>query len=686
MDHIDIRKRAEELLSAIAGGEAEFRPGQWEAISEIVERRGRALVVQRTGWGKSAVYLIATRLIREMGGGPTLIVSPLLALMRNQIEMADRAGVRAATINSTNRDSWNEVMAGAASGDVDLLLISPERLNNSRFLETVFPSFTGSMGLLVVDEVHCISDWGHDFRPDYRRLGQIVQSLPTTVPVLGTTATANDRVVTDVASQLGANLTIQRGGLERESLALQVLDMPGQVDRLAWLAQHVPGLSGAGIVYCLTITDAYRVGRWLKSNGIEVEVYTGATEPEVRLGIEDRLTSNDLDVVVATSALGMGYDNPHIEFVIHFQSPGSPIGYYQQVGRAGRAVGHSLGILMSGSEDAEIQDYFIDSAFPSEDLTEAVIGSLRESGKKLTDLEREVNLSRGRLSGLLKILEVEGAVERDGSVWHRSDQAWSYPRERVEAVTADRKREQAAMLEYTRTERCLMEFLRSQLDDEHASPCGKCANCLGEPVIDPSVDDEVRARALAFLNRTEISIPPRKRWPVGVRWGNLSALGNAEGRALGYRGDPGHAKTAWLAIRDGIGFPSELVEAMARMVESWSPDPYPTWIAAIPNSGPTDRVSNFAERLSSRLGLEFVPAVKRVRERPPQSDMFNSASQLANVRGAFEIGAAPDGPVLLIDDLVDSRWTLTAVGHLLRTAGVPAVHPAVLIDASRGGV
>lgn len=340
---------------------------------------------------------------------------------------------------------------------------------------------------------------------------------------------------------------------------------------------------------------------------------------------------------------------------------------------------------MSGSEDREIQDYFIETAFPSEALTDVVLGSLVESGKKLTDLEREVNLSRGRLSGLLKILEVEGAVERDGSVWRRSDRPWSYPRERVEAVTADRRREQVAMVEYTRTDRCLMEFLRSQLDDEAAEPCGKCANCLGHPVVDPGIDVEIRARALAFLNRTEIPIAPRKRWPVGVRWGSLSALGNHEGRALGYRGDPGRAELAWRAIRKRIGFPAELVEAMAQMIEQWEPEPAPSWITAVPNAAETDRVSNFAERLASRLGLPFVPAVERVRDRPPQAEMFNSARRLENVRGAFEVSDAFPGPALLVDDMVDSRWTLTAVGHQLRAAGVDAVHPVVLIDASRGG-
>ncbi len=686
MTETSVEQRAQQLLNDIAGRPVDFRSGQWEAISEIVERSGRALVVQRTGWGKSAVYLIATRLIRERGGGPTLIVSPLLALMRNQIEMAERAGVQAATVNSTNRDRWDEIADRAIGGDIDLLLISPERLNNQAFLESTFPSFVNHMGLLVVDEVHCISDWGHDFRPDYRRLSQVVQSLPASVPVLGTTATANDRVVSDVAGQLGANLTIQRGTLERESLSLQVLDLPRQTDRMAWLAQHVPTLEGSGIVYCLTITDAYRVGRWLKSQGIEVEVYTGATDPDVRLGIEDRLTAGDLDVVVATSALGMGYDNPHITFVIHFQSPGSPIAYYQQVGRAGRAVGHSVGVLMSGAEDTDIQDYFIDSAFPSERLTDAVIGSLREAPKKLTELEREVNLGRGRLTGLLKILEVEGAITKDGSTWRRSQAPWSYPRERVTAVTEERRREQQAMQRYTETEACLMAFLRTELDDTGSTECGRCANCLGRHVAPIDIDPALSDAALEFMGRTSIVIEPRKRWPVGVKWGSLSQLGNEEGRALAYRGDPGAGAAAAQAIRQGIGFPAPLVDQTATLIEQWDPEARPAWVTAVPNSGVSDRTSDFAARLAERIGLPFAPAVVRVAERPPQSEMYNSAQQLANVRGAFEVHDPLPGAVLLVDDLVSSRWTITAVGHLLRTAGVDAVLPIALLDASRGGV
>ncbi|MFP5333286.1 MAG: DEAD/DEAH box helicase, partial [Acidimicrobiia bacterium] len=235
-----MKERAQQLLEAVAGKSARFREGQWEAIEEVAVHHGRALVVQRTGWGKSAVYLIATRLLRDQGRGPTVIVSPLLALMRNQIAMGERAGISAVTVNSTNRDDWEEIFGQIAADQIDLLLISPERLNNPVFLAEVFPRLSARMGLLVVDEAHCISDWGHDFRPDYRRLSRVVAALPPTVPVLGTTATANDRVVRDVAEQMGTGLAVFRGPLERESLRLEVIPMPNKAERLAWLAEALP--------------------------------------------------------------------------------------------------------------------------------------------------------------------------------------------------------------------------------------------------------------------------------------------------------------------------------------------------------------------------------------------------------------------------------------------------------------
>lgn len=675
-----MRDLATAHLHSIAGPDAEFRDGQWEAIEAIAVNHGRALVVQRTGWGKSAVYLIATRLLRDQGRGPTVIVSPLLALMRNQIAMAERVGISAVTVNSTNRDDWEEIFGQIAADEIDLLLISPERLNNPAFLADVFPRLSARMGLLVVDEAHCISDWGHDFRPDYRRLSRVVAALPPTVPVLGTTATANDRVVRDVAEQMGSGLAVFRGPLERESLRLDVIPMPNKAERLAWLAEALPNLPGAGIVYCLTIKDAERVGLWLRERGIEARTYTGETDPEIRLEIEDALSAGELKTVVATSALGMGYDNPFIEYVIHFQSPGSPVSYYQQVGRAGRAVPHAAGILLIGAEDREIQDYFINTAFPPEEQTSRVLGVLAEGPSTIRELESAVNIQRSKLTGLLKILEVEQAVYREGSRWHRSADGWDYPRQRVEGVLAERRRERDAMVDYAKTEDCLMQFLRHQLDDHTAEPCGRCARCTETSVLDITIAEDTRAAALEFLRRSHLPIEPRKQWPERTDLGKL--LTYEEGRALSAWGDPGWAESVRRAVFEETPFGDGLVDGIVSMIRAWDPQPSPTWVTAIPSSSDNDPVTDVARRIADKLSLPFVPAIRRVRQRPPQTTLQNSVQQFRNVLNAFTIESAPTGPVLVIDDMVDSRWTFTMIGHLLRAAGVEAVFPVALVDTS----
>src|SRR5215207_11453627 len=333
---LTLEDRGAALLAELAGPDAAFRPDQLEAVRDLVEDRARVLCVQRTGWGKSAVYFLATRLSRDEGAGPALIVSPLLALMRNQIAAAQRLGIRAHTINSTNRAAWDEVRQLLAADAVDLLLISPERLNNPQFRETMLPLFAERVGLLVVDEAHCISDWGHDFRPDYRRLAEMLERLPEGVAVLCTTATANDRVVADVADQLrlghAGALKTYRGPLGRDSLRLEVVELPAQPDRLAWLATHLPTLPGSGIVYTLTKRDADTVAEFLSGHGVPAEAYSGEVDTSRRIDVEERLLRNELKAVVATSALGMGYDKPDLGFVVHYQAPGSVISYYQQVG------------------------------------------------------------------------------------------------------------------------------------------------------------------------------------------------------------------------------------------------------------------------------------------------------------------------------------------------------------------
>jgi ATP-dependent DNA helicase RecQ len=689
----EFETRATAALRELVGSPtATFRDGQLEAIRALVEDHRRALVVQRTGWGKSAVYFVATRLLREDGAGPTVIVSPLLALMRNQIASGERGGIRSATINSDNRDAWDEIAAQLDRDEIDVLLVSPERFANPGFVADVLPKIAARVGLLVVDEVHCISDWGHDFRPDYRRIGRLLDLLPDGVPVLGTTATANDRVVDDIEAQFGEGLATIRGPLARPSLALDTRRIPSQPERLAWLATVIPELPGTGIVYCMTVADTDRVAGWLREQGIDAAAYSGQTDSQLRRVLEDRLLANDLEVLVATSALGMGYDKPDLAFVIHYQSPGSPIAYYQQVGRAGRALGHAHGILLSGYEDRDIQDYFIRSAFPPREQAEAVVGLLETNATdptrgegdgagwtKIGDIEQAVNIRRGRLTSMLKALEVEGAVQRNGFSYRRTREPWTYPAERIEHVTAQRRVEQRVMEEYLDSDRCLMELLGRVLDDPTAEPCGRCSRCTGERIeveLDPAL---VRA-AQEFLRRDPLVVEPRRMRAAGGRIPKDVQI--EAGRALCEWGDGGWGRLV-VEQRASGAFSDELVYALADVVGKWRVDARPTWVTFVPSTRAPGLVSSLAERLAQRLDLPLQPVFRKTRETPPQAEMQNSAQQYENVAGAFEIDAdVPDGAVILVDDLADSRWTLAVTGARLRKAGSGPVLPLVLAIGS----
>jgi len=686
--------RALTLLAQLAGADARFHPGQLEAIEALVDRRQRVLVVQRTGWGKSAVYFLATRLLRDQGGGPTLLVSPLLALMRNQISAAERIGLKAASLNSSNSDDWDAIEDSILSDGVDVLLISPERLNNERFRTKVLPHLVGAVGLLVIDEVHCISDWGHDFRPDYRRLARVLDRLPRNVPVLGCTATANDRVVRDVEEQLGDGAVEIKGPLHRASLELEVIDLPSQAERMAWLATEVPLLDGTGIIYCLTITDAQRVAAWLRSRGLNVLAYTGATEPGERLVAEDALLNNEIKALVATSALGMGYDKPDLGFVVHYQGPGSPIAYYQQVGRAGRSLDRARVVLLRGHEDADIQDYFIRTAFPPRDKAEQVIALLEAAGGpvKITEIEAEVNVRRGRLEAMLKILDAEGAVERVGSSWQRTLAPWAYDEERVERVTAARRAEQDAMARYGTDGTCLMRFLRQQLDDPAPEDCGQCSVCrtaAGSAPAPLEFDVDLVQAARTFLRSSPMVIEPRRQWPRDLEGvsGNIPAdLRLQDGRALSQYGDAGWGELVSQAHREARPYDDRLVVGAADLVRTtWRPDPPPQWVTCLPGSS-AGLLPEFAARLADHLGLPFLPAVSQVRSTDDQGYMENSAQQVRNVLGAFSVtGEVPSGPVLLLDEVVDSRWTLTVVGVALREAGSGPVLPLALAKAHGDG-
>lgn len=674
------------------GPGADFREGQWQAIEAIVRKRARVLVVQRTGWGKSLVYFLATKLLRDQGASPTILVSPLLSLMRNQIDSASRIGVRAATINSANRAEWAAAETALARNECDILLISPERLANDHFTKSVLPVFARGTGLFVVDEVHCISDWGHDFRPDYRRIVRVLDQLPTGTPVLGTTATANDRVIADVKTQLGSGLVVLRGALARTSLRLQNIRLAGQAERLAWLAENVQKFPGSGVIYCLTVADAERVAEWLRLNSIDAQAYHAGEEGSVdRIALETALLDNKLKALVATVALGMGFDKPDISFVIHFQRPGSVVSYYQQVGRAGRAVDRAYGILLNGAEDDQIQNYFIESAFPPPAAMTAILDAL--AGAKslsMPELLERVNVTRAVAERALKLLELDGAVQTHSdrtTHYARTSAPWKPDPERTERISRLRRHEVEEMRRYVTHKECLMEFLAKALDDPRAEPCRICANCQGRG-FKARTSESLVAEATSFLGRTEVLIEPRKRWPAGVKLALNSAIPeaqrNAPGRALCYYGDEPWGRLVRQGKYERGRFSDELISAARQLIlDRWKPDPFPEWVTAVPSRRHPGLVYDLASRLASALQLPFVEALKRTSDAPEQKTMANSSMQARNVISTLEaLPLVQPGPVLLIDDILDSGWTLTLAGWLLCQRGSGIVHPFALARAT----
>lgn len=690
-----LRHDAEKLLKAAVGnGAAEFRDGQWEAINALVNQRQKMLVVQRTGWGKSSVYFISTRILRDRGLGPTIIISPLLALMRNQIEAAGRLGIKAVTINSTNTNEWEQARQAVLADQVDCLLISPERLSNEGFMETILQPIADRIGLMVIDEAHCISDWGHDFRPDYRRIVNILRFLPANTPVLGTTATANDRVVKDIQAQFG-DIQIVRGTLTRESLALQNLRMSDQASRLAWLAQTIPTLPGTGILYTLTQRDSEQVARWLRTNGISAASYhSDVVHPEFdgsdqyRQHLEDELLANNIKVLVATTALGMGYDKPDLGFVIHYQAPGSIVAYYQQVGRAGRAIDYSLGLLVSGEEDEKIHAFFRRSAFPPAGQVRHLLGVLAShDGLTLRDLEEHSNLAHGQIEKILKLLSVENPAPliKIGSKWYRTPVPYELDEERIAQLTLLREQEWQQVQAYLNEPGCLMAFLRSALDDPEHEPCGKCSNCLDKALVSGAVDSRLVHEAATFIRHAEFPIKPKKQVAKGgfQHYGfptNLPPLLQAEeGRVLSQWRDGGWGELAADGKEHGH-FDDALVAAMAEMIQArWQPVPKPTWLCCVPSLGHPTLVPDFARRLAAALGIPFVECVSKVRQNEPQKWQYNRFHQCRNLDGVFAVGEGiPSGPVLLVDDMIDSGWTMTVIAALLRHAGSGPVYPLAI--------
>ncbi|KAI4446213.1 ATP-dependent RNA helicase DbpA [Eubacterium plexicaudatum ASF492] len=686
-----------ELLQELKntyGEEAEFRDGQEEAIQEVLNGK-RLLVVQKTGWGKSLVYFLATRMIRKRTQAVTLIISPLLALMNNQIVSADKLGLQVETINSENMDNWESVIERLEKNRIDALIVSPERLANEEFQE-LFRTGILRIGLFVVDEAHCISDWGHDFRPDYRRIVDVIRRLPSNIPVLATTATANDRVIKDIKEQLGEDIIVSRGSLMRESLQLQVIRLTTKEERLAWILDHIMELPGTGIIYCLTVSDCQLVYKWLCTNGIPSRCYYADLKND---GTEDKQTivdlfmTNQIKVLAATVAFGMGFDKPDIGFVIHFQKPGNLVAYYQQIGRAGRGISRALAILLSGGEDNRINNYFIESAFPTEDLMEEVMSAVRENpdpGLKQSDFEKLINMKPSKIKACLKYLVVEGAIYKDGAYYRPAARFWKPDMEKSREITAIRRNELEQMTDFAGTGSCYMKYIAGVLDDSRAKACGTCSNCLNRPIVSEELRQNTLLKAQSFIKEDFHEIDPRKQWPSGVLVDGKNRIPKEflceTGRVLSYYGDAGWGRLVAEGKYRDHHFDDQLVEAAAGLLTDFVEEHEIRWVTGIPSLRRPALVPEFARRLAAQLHLNYAQVIEKVKDTRCQKELNTSFLQYENVKDSFEVKQAFSENVLLVDDMVDSRWTFTVCGYKLRESGSGKVFPfALASSAGRDG-
>lgn len=679
--------RAYEILRESYGENAKFREGQKEAIEAVVNEK-RTLVVQKTGWGKSLVYFLATKLLKEKKrDGITLIISPLLALMNNQIDSAQRLGLNIKTINSDNKDEWDNIISDICDNNtVDALIISPERLANSDFVKDCLDKIKNRVNLFVVDEAHCISDWGHDFRPDYRRIVKILQLMPSNVPVLATTATANDRVVNDIVAQLGENLVISRGELIRESLAIQVIKLQKKEDRLAWLAENIEKMPGSGVVYCLTKADCDLVTDWLNENNIKSEKYYADISKEYKAIILDKFQKNEIKVLVATVAFGMGYDKPDIGFVIHFQRPANIVSYYQQIGRAGRGIELAYAVLLCGEEDEHINQYFINSAFPTEKDMNIVVDFITDNpGKSISEIKGALNIRANRVEKTLKYLTVGDDIYTEDvnrkKCYYKSAKKWKPDLERSEGITAIRYKEMQDMDEFTKQKGCYMKYIAEKLDDVNAKVCGKCSNC-GGLLFDERVGAETVQRAQQFIKSKFGVIEPRKQFPDKTKI--ESEFQFKGGIVLSNYADAGYGMAVQKGkYLDGY-FADELVDASVKILSEFIKNNNIEWITPVTSKRHPKLVPDFAKRLADRLGIGYFEGIKKL-DAEEQKKFENSDGQYKNANNSFEIIQVKKENILLVDDMVDSRWTFTVCTIKMREMGSGDIYPFALANTAGRG-
>ena len=685
-----MKNKCLKLLKEIVSKDAQFRYQQFESIILLLETK-KLLLVQKTGWGKSIIYFLVTRLLKEQNKGLTLIISPLLSLTRNQVDMAKKAGLNAAKINSNNKDDWDTIIDELKENKYDVLFITPERLANNYFKENVRNLLIEKTFMVVVDEAHCISDWGHDFRPDYQRIIEFTDKLKEDTLLLATTATASERVIEDINEYFAYDMEILRGPLIRDSLKMQVVNLKSRHFRLAWLAEHVNKMDGSGIIYCLTKRDCNQVASWLRRYNIDaLEYYSGLdndSNDEIRIERENKLINNDVKVLVATVALGMGFDKPDISFVVHYQNPSNIVNYYQQIGRAGRAIEEAYIIIFKGEEEKEINDYFINEAFPDEYELENIYNVIKDNpeGIRFNSILKYVDIKYNRLKKCIKQLDVKNHIYKNNdNKYYVSDNDWEKDEQKNNSIRYQRKKEFEKMKELLITKDCYMKFISKELGDKYSYECGNCTNCIGEKYFKETVRRDYLEDAKEYLKINSNEIKPRKFWPAGIVSDNRRKINNEfinqPGKFLSLYNDGGLGDLVKEDKYKNKYFRDELVEESAKiLLKDKEIIEKIKWITSVPSNNHPYLVKSFSKRLSKKIGIPYLEIIQKKKSRKKQKELKNSYHKCKNVLESFYIeGEIINEPFLLIDDIVDSGWSLTVCGYKLRQSCSGEVYPFAL--------
>ncbi len=667
------RQSAEQSLKQIFNLD-HFYDEQWNAIERLLSGK-RVLVIEKTGFGKSLCYqFTATQL-----PGMAIIFSPLIALMRDQVAYLQSIGIPSECVNSGQTPEKNtRILEEARQGKIKILYITPERQENRRWQEIVKQL---DLSMVVVDEAHCISVWGHDFRPAFRRIINLVQLLPETLPVLATTATATQRVAEDIMTQMGENISLIRGDLLRENLNLRVVNVDSEDAKMEWLAEFFRNQEGTGLIYTGRRADTDLYASWLKHIGISATNYNAGLDRELRKEIEEGLKSNRWRCVVSTNALGMGIDKPDIRFIIHTQIPASPTHYYQEIGRAGRDGLPTEIALLYNPEDKDLPEYFIRNSRPAIKNYLRAIEALKQEPLGTYDLTRRTNLTRTQVGVILNDLVDQGIVCQ---VAFGGSRKYEYQSNApfldirpFEKLRRFKFGELKKMIEYAESSNCRMDYLCRYLGDTSVGRCGKCDNDLNRR-HQATITDGGREKIRDFWNTY---FPELK---VGSSRSNL-----VDGIASSYYGVSNvgaiihHCK-----YENGGHFPDYLLVQTLRAYRKHFGREEFDLVVYVPPTESGDLVEIFAKRVAKNLHFSVSDGLKKMRVTKPQKVFQNSVLKRDNVKEAFYYENPSDirgKSILVVDDILDSGATIKEIGRAFTKLGAAKIAPLVIAKTVGGG-